>query len=82
MPLCEPRWDRRTAPHGRHAGSGLDGDLTVTQNETLERVAAKGESLAEFSIDSATALRVKWSSPSPGGEEPSYLERIMRSSRT
>lgn len=63
--------------------SGLDGDLTVTQNETLERVALEDGSLTGFldrfghrAVGEMELAQPRWR------EDSSYLERIVRSNRT
>jgi pyruvate,water dikinase len=63
--------------------SGLDGDLTVTQNETLERVAVEGGSLAAFldRFGHRAAGEMELAQPR-WREDSSYLERIVRSNRT
>ncbi|MEY4177374.1 MAG: Phosphoenolpyruvate synthase [Planctomycetota bacterium] len=62
--------------------SGLDGDLTVAQNEMLERIASDGLSLAEFlaRFGHRTAGEMELAQPR-WREEPSYLERIVRPGR-
>lgn len=63
--------------------SGLDGDLTVTQNELLERVAADGAPLAEFleRFGHRAAGEMELAQPR-WREEPETLERMIRPGRT